>query len=64
VQRTIKVAEDILKKWGSHSAFYAFEPINEPRWVPRGVLEFMYRRVRRLVKKYAPQAYFVFHDSF
>jgi glucan 1,3-beta-glucosidase len=64
VQRTIKVAEDLLKKWGSHSALYAFEPINEPREVPKGVLEDMYRKVRKLVQRYAPQAYFVFHDMF
>lgn len=24
----------------------------------------MYRTVRKLVQRYAPQAYFVFHDSF
>lgn len=55
----------LLKKWGSHSAFGALEPVNEP-WqnTPLDVLMPFYRLVKKLVDKYAPQAKFVFHDSF
>lgn len=52
-------------RWGNHSAFGAFEPVNEPWWnTPLEPLKDMYRQVRKLVQRYSPQAYFVFHDSF
>jgi len=63
--RSVQVSEDLLKKWGSHPAFGAFEPVNEPWWnSDYDYLKQFYREVRPLVQKYAPQAYFVFHDGF
>jgi len=55
----------MLAAWGNHSAFIAFEPVNEP-WSNTNINVLMdfYRDVRALVQTYAPQAYFVFHDSF
>jgi len=32
--RGLTMIEGILKKWGTHPAFYAFEPINEPQRSP------------------------------
>jgi hypothetical protein len=55
----------MLIRWGNHSAFAAFEPVNEPWWnTPMPVLKDFYRDARKLVQRYAPQAYFVFHDAF
>ena len=57
--------EAMLQRWGSHSAVIGFQPINEPtEFTPLDYLKDYYRRVRKLVKRYAPQAYFVFHESF
>jgi len=57
--------EAMLARWGAHSAVIGFEPINEPGGsTPLDYLKDYYRRVRKLVERYAPQAYFVFHDSF
>lgn len=65
IQRTISHSEALLKRYGSHPAFAAFEPVNEPWWnTPLTPLKDMYRAVRPLVQKYAPNAKFVFHDSF
>lgn len=48
-----------------HSAFAAFQPVNEPWWnTPLDPLFDYYRKVRKLVQRFAPQAKFVFHDSF
>ena len=65
LNHALEVAEGILGRWGSHSAFGAFEPINEP-WenTDLDVLKDFYRKVRKMVQRYAPQAHFVFHDSF
>lgn len=65
MQRSLDVSENLLKKWGTHSALYAFEPINEP-WLETEIplLKDFYRKVRKMVQRYAPQAYFVMHDSF
>lgn len=30
VKRSIRISIDILKKWGRHPAFAAFQPVNEP----------------------------------
>ena len=55
----------MLQRWGSHPAFVGFTPVNEPWWnSDLAVLKQFYRDVRRLVQQYAPNAYFVFHDSF
>lgn len=55
----------MLKRFGSHSAVIGYEPVNEPWWnTDLKVLSDFYREVRKLVQFYAPQAYFVFHDSF
>ena len=59
------MAEHLLQRWGTHSAFYAFEPVNEPvksdATLP--ILKDFYKQVRKLVQRYAPQAIFVFFDS-
>ena len=42
-----------------------FEPVNEPNYGTNiHVLKAYYRAARKLVQRYAPQAYFVFHNSF
>jgi len=56
--------EAILQRWGSHSALIGFEPVNEPAGVGNlVVLKAFYREVLKLVRRYAPHAYFVFHSS-
>lgn len=57
--------EALLKRYGSHPALIGFEPVNEP-YATNDIHLLMdfYRVVRKLVQRYAPQAYFVFHDSF
>jgi len=60
----LKVHEHLLQRWGSHSAFYAFEPINEPQFhriTP--VLQDFYKRSRKLVQRYTANAWFVFHNG-
>lgn len=61
----LEVANNLLLKWGAHSAFYGFEPVNEP-WANSNMpaLKDFYRKVRKLMQKHAPQATFVFHDAF
>lgn len=57
--------EGILQRWGSHSALIGLEPVNEPNyWTDQTFLKAYYREVRKMVRQYAPQAYFVFHNSF
>ena len=65
IQRSLNMTLNLLKTYGAHSAFYAFEPVNEPWWLTDlVVLKDFYRKVRKQVQRYAPQAKFVFHDSF
>jgi glucan 1,3-beta-glucosidase len=66
IQRSLKVVEDLLKRFGSHSAFAAFEPVNEPLFTDQlgGLLEIFYRETIKLVKRYAPQATTVLHDAY
>lgn len=65
IQRSFEVSAHLLQRWGNHSAFAAYEPVNEPWWAtPKEPLFDFYRKVRALVRMYAPQAKFVFHDSF
>jgi len=46
----LDVAEGFLTRWGSHSAFGAFQPVNEPWWnTPLPVLKDFYREVRKMV---------------
>jgi len=46
----LKVAKDFLIKYGSHSAFGGFQPVNEPWWnTPLPVLKDFYRAVRKMV---------------
>lgn len=55
----------MLERWGSHEAFGAFEPVNEPWWnSPMDTLKDFYRSIRPLVQEYSPDAYFVYHDAF
>jgi len=62
---SLETMEKLLIRYGNHSAFAAFEPVNEPWWnTPLEPLKDFYRSVRKLVRRYAPQATFVFHDSF
>ena len=65
LQFTLNNSELFLQRWGNHSAFGAFQPINEP-WqnTPLEPLKDLYRKVRKLVQRYAPQADFIFHDAF
>ena len=60
----LQVHEALLQRWGSHSAFYAFEPINEPQYHPLiDVLQDFYRESRKLVQKYTANAWFVMHSA-
>jgi glucan 1,3-beta-glucosidase len=60
----LKVHEHLLQRWGSHSAFYAFEPINEPQYQPIiEVLHDFYRESRKLVQRYTANAWFVMHNA-
>ena len=44
------VSEHLLQRWGNHSAFFAYEPVNEPWWNTNlDVLKDFYRDVRKLV---------------
>lgn len=61
---SIDQAEALLKRFGNHSAVIGYEPVNEPSHLTSVALKEFYREVRKLVQRYAPQAYFVFHDSF
>jgi len=60
----LQVHESLLQRWGSHSAFYAFEPINEPQYQPViEVLQDFYRQSRKLVQRYTANAWFVMHNA-
>ena len=60
----LKVHEALLQRWGAHSAFYAFEPINEPQFNPLiQQLQDWYRQSRKLVQKYTANAWFVMHNA-
>ena len=62
---SVKNSEALLARWGNHSAFAAFEPVNEPWWNSDfEVIKDFYRTTRKLTQRYAPQAWFVFHDGF
>ena len=55
LQWALDVAEGLLQRWGSHSAFKAFEPVNEPWWeTDLDVLKDFYRQVRKMVQRYSP----------
>ena len=55
IQWSLKNSEALLKRYGNHSAFKGFEPINEPWWnTPQPVLKDFYRQVRTLVQRLAP----------
>ena len=55
----------MLIPWGNHPALVGLSPVNEPwRNTPLDLLKDYYRNVRSLMKKYAPDAYFVFHNSY
>jgi len=65
IRWSLMTSEHFLTRWGNHSAFYGFEPVNEPWWnTNEDVLKDFYRDVRRMTQALAPQAYFVFHNSF
>lgn len=65
VNRSVSISENLIKRWGNHSAFAAFEPVNEPWWNSNeDVLKEYYRRVRDVLRKYNPNATFVFHNGF
>jgi glucan 1,3-beta-glucosidase len=60
----LRVHEALLQRWGAHSAFYAFEPINEPQFNPLiDQLQDWYRASRRMVQKYTANAWFVMHNA-
>jgi len=65
INRSIQQSRAMLKRWGKHPAFGAFEPVNEPWWsTPEEELKDFYRQVRYMMLYYAPDATFVMHDSF
>jgi glucan 1,3-beta-glucosidase len=65
IQWSLAQAEAFMKRWGTHKAFYAYEPVNEPWWLSdMDTLFKFYRDVRKLLQVHAPQAIFCFHDAF
>lgn len=65
INLSLKNAEDHLKRWGHHKAFAAYEPVNEPWWSSdMDELKDFYRKSRKLVQQYSPNATFVFHNAF
>ena len=65
VDRAVSISTELIKKWGKHSAFAAFEPVNEPWWNSNlDVLKSYYRQVREILRQYSPDAKFVFHNAF
>jgi glucan 1,3-beta-glucosidase len=65
IQRSLRMTEAMLKKYGKHPAFGAFEPVNEPWWLTDLIiLKDFYRKVRAQMQELTPDAKFVFHDSF
>lgn len=65
IQRSLAVAETFLERWGKHPAFGGYQPVNEPWWSSDfNMLKVFYRNAYSLTRKYAPEAYFVFHDGF
>ncbi len=62
---TLSQHKAILQRFGAHSAVAAYEPVNEP-WEFNNlyVLQEFYRAVRPIIRRYAPQAWAVFHTSF
>lgn len=62
---SLDVSENLLIRYGNHSAFGGYQPVNEPWYLtPMNALKEFYRDVRKLVRRYAPQAKFIFHDAF
>ena len=60
----LQVHEHLLQRYGAHSAFYAFSPVNEPQTFPiLGVLKHFYQKSRKLVQKYTAGAKFVISNS-
>ena len=60
----LMVIEHLLQRYGAHSAFYAFSPLNEPQTFPLfDVLKEYYQRSRKLVQKYTAGAKFVMSNS-
>lgn len=48
-KRGLQIHENLLKRWGSHPAFYAFQPLNEPQTNPiLDLLKDWYRSSRKL----------------
>lgn len=65
VNASIAMCEELIKRWGNHPAFAAFEPVNEPWWnSDEEVLKSYYRSVRDILRNYNPTAKFVFHNAF
>jgi len=64
LQFSLNQVEAILWKFGAHSAVFGFEPVNEPLNQNGDLLFEFYRQSRKLVQKYSPQSWFVFHDAF
>ena len=64
MQRALLITQNLLIRYGDHSAFAAFEPVNAPwEFSPIDMLFDFYREVRKQVQRYAPQAKFVFSDA-
>ena len=55
----------MLKTYGHHKSFAAYEPVNEP-WgnTPYEVLSAFYRQTREQVRELTPDAYFTFQIAF
>lgn len=64
--RSVDMCEGLIKRWADHPAFAAFEPVNEPWWNSdeENWLVPYYQKVREILRKYNPNATFVFHNGF
>jgi hypothetical protein len=64
MEESVRKSKALLERWGKHPAFKAFQPVNEP-WDKSDIptLTKFYRDIRKLVQELAPQAYFVFYNT-
>jgi hypothetical protein len=65
IARSLRVSKGLLQRFGNHSAFAAFEPVNEPWWNSNStILKDFYRQVRTMMQEMTPNKKFVFHNMF
>jgi len=67
IGHSVEVLGRLAERYGSASALYGIELLNEPRWdVPTGILKDYYQRAYDAIRRHCPpeRAAVVFHDGF